>query len=182
MSGLKIRLATPDDTALILSFIHELAAFERAPDQVKATEEDLRRDGFGETPRFRCHLAEVDDVPAGFALYCYNYSTWEGRAGIHLEDLYVREAFRRGGVGKALLLSVVKTALQDGCTRLNWNVLHWNQPAIDFYQGLAAVILDEWRICRLTESSMQALADRSDLSFDLLERSELAYGRSIEML
>lgn len=161
MSQQKIRPATREDVPLILSLIHELAVFERAPDQVKATEADLLRDGFGETPRFRCQIAEIDGEPAGFALYCYDYSTWEGKAGIHLEDLYVREGFRGNGIGKSLLLALVKSALAEDCTRLNWNVLTWNQSAIDFYRGLGAMVLDEWNSCRLTQPAMQALVELS---------------------
>ena len=158
MPSLNIRAAVACDVPLILMFIHELAAYERAPEAVKATESDLLRDGFGEVPRFRCLIVESEHSPAGFALFFYNYSTWEGNAGIYLEDLFVRESFRGQGIGKALLLAVVKIAVAEGCSRLDWNVLKWNQSAIDFYQRLGAGILEDWSPCRLTRESMGKLS------------------------
>jgi GNAT superfamily N-acetyltransferase len=154
-----IRAATPDDVPLILDLIRALAAYERAPDAVKTTEADLLRDGFGEHPRFECLIAELaGGEPAGFALYFYNYSTWRGRAGIHLEDLFVLPRHRGQGLGKALLARVAARAAEQGCVRLQWDVLDWNQTAIDFYQGLGAHFLSEWRIMRVNDEAIHSLA------------------------
>ena len=154
-----IRLATSADVPLILDLIRGLAAYEREPDAVKTTEADLLRDGFGERPCFECLIAVTDKgEAAGFALYFYNYSTWRGRSGIHLEDLFVRPQFRGCGIGKALLARVAARAAEQGCVRLQWDVLAWNQPAIDFYQELGAQFLDEWRIMRVNDQAIGALA------------------------
>jgi GNAT superfamily N-acetyltransferase len=158
-----IRAATPADIPAILDLIRALATYERAPDAVKTTEADLRRDGFGEQPCFECLIAENGDgeergQPAGFALYFYNYSTWRGRSGIHLEDLFVLPRFRGQGIGKALLARVAARAAERGCPRLQWDVLAWNQTAIDFYQGLGAQFLDEWRIMRVNDEGIRSLA------------------------
>ncbi len=155
---ISIRAATPADIPLILDLIRALAAYEREPDAVKTTPADLLRDGFGEPPRFECLIAESEGKPAGFALYFYNYSTWRGRSGIHLEDLFVLPHFRGHGIGKALLARVAARAVEQGCVRLQWDVLDWNQTAIDFYQGLGAQFLDEWRIMRVNDEHIAALA------------------------
>jgi GNAT superfamily N-acetyltransferase len=155
-----IRPASRADIPLILSLIRALALYERDPDAVKTTEEDLMRDGFGENPCFECLIAESDEgEAAGFALYFYNYSTWRGRQGIHLEDLFVLPEFRGRGIGKALLAKVAARAAEQGCVRLQWDVLEWNQTAIDFYQGLGAQFLDEWRIMRVNDGGIRALAN-----------------------
>ena len=158
-----IRAATPADIPAILDLIRALATYEREPDAVKTTEADLLRDGFGEQPCFECLIAENGDgeergQPAGFALYFYNYSTWRGRSGIHLEDLFVLPRFRGQGIGKALLARVAARAAEQGCPRLQWDVLAWNQTAIDFYQGLGAQFLDEWRIMRVNDEGIRSLA------------------------
>ena len=154
-----IRSATPADIPLILDLIRALATYERAPDAVEATPADLLRDGFGEQPRFECLIAETAaGEAAGFALYFYNYSTWRGRSGIHLEDLFVLPQFRGYGIGKALLAKVAARAAEQGCVRLQWDVLEWNQTAIDFYQGLGAQFLDEWRIMRVNDQAIGSLA------------------------
>jgi GNAT superfamily N-acetyltransferase len=154
-----IRKATPADIPLILDLIRALATYEREPDAVKTTADDLMRDGFGEKPWFECLIAETSDgEAAGFALYFYNYSTWRGRIGIHLEDLFVLPRFRGLGLGKALLARVAARAVEQGCVRLQWDVLEWNQTAIDFYQGLGAKFLDEWRIMRVNDEAIQSLA------------------------
>jgi GNAT superfamily N-acetyltransferase len=156
-----IRAATPADIPAILDLIRALATYERAPNAVKTTEADLLRDGFGEQPCFECLIAENDEghgQPAGFALYFYNYSTWRGRPGIHLEDLFVLPRFRGQGIGKALLARVAARAAERGCPRLQWDVLAWNQTAIDFYQSLGAQFLDEWRIMRVADEGIGALA------------------------
>jgi GNAT superfamily N-acetyltransferase len=159
---LKIRPAIPPDIPQILTFIRELAIYEREPDAVLATEADLLRDGFGPTPRFQCVIAELEQdgqtVPAGFALYFTSYSTWLGHHGIRLEDLYVTPAKRGQGIGKALLAHLARIAVDQGCPRLEWDVLAWNAPAIAVYEKAGARILTEWRIMRLTGEPLQTLA------------------------
>src|SRR5438105_9252564 len=157
---LSIRPATKADVPLILQFIRELAEYERESDKAIATSEDLIRDGFtaGIAPKFRVVIAEWDDQPAGFALFFYNYSTWWGRAGIHLEDLFVRPAFRGKGIGKALLVHLAQIAVQENCRRLEWQVLDWNTPAIDFYVSLGAQHMKEWFNMRVSDDALHALA------------------------
>ncbi len=154
----QIRPATPADIPRILTFIRELALYEREPDAVLANEADLLRDGFGPTPRFRCILAEHDQTPAGFALFFTSYSTWRGHHGIRLEDLYVTPAHRGLGVGKALLAHIAQIAVDEGCPRLEWDVLNWNEPAIGFYKSLGAFPLTEWTIMRLADEPLNSLA------------------------
>ncbi len=153
-----IRTAIPADVPQILAFIRALAAYERAPDAAMATEADLLRDGFGPHPFFQCLIASRDGQPAGFALYFFNYSTWAGRPGIFIEDLFVLEEFRGLGIGKALLQSVAAIAVQQGCERLAWMVLDWNAPAIEFYRAMGAGFLDEWRTMRVTGEALIRLA------------------------
>jgi GNAT superfamily N-acetyltransferase len=153
-----IRKATASDVPSILSFIRALAAFERAPDEVTATEEDLLRDGFGPLPIYWCLIAEHEGRPAGFAFYFYNYSTWKGRPGIYLEDIFVYPEFRGRGIGKALLKEVAADALGRGCGRMQWEVLDWNTPAIDFYRAMGAEFLDEWRNVRMEGGALERLA------------------------
>jgi GNAT superfamily N-acetyltransferase len=154
-----IRPATPDDVPVILRFIRELAEYEREPHAVRAKEADLLRDGFGETPRFRCVIAEVDVLPVGFALFFTTYSTWRGHHGIRLEDIYVTPAMRGHGIGKALLAHVAGIAVAEGCPRLEWDVLVWNAPAIGFYERMGARMLTEWRIMRLADMELRRLAE-----------------------
>ena len=154
-----IRPATPADVPTVLRFIRELALYEREPDAVLATEADLLRDGFGPTPRFRCVLADHENTPAGFALFFTSYSTWRGHHGIRLEDLYVSPAHRGQGIGKALLQHLAQVAIAEGCPRLEWDVLAWNQPAIDFYHSQGAIMLTEWRIMRVAGEALQRLAE-----------------------
>ena len=153
-----IRPATVEDVPQILALIRELAAYERDPLAVEATEADLLREGFGPSPRFFTLMAEVSGEIAGFALYFFNFSTWKGRSGIHLEDLFVRPQFRGLGIGKKLLSSVAEAAVANGCGRLQRDVLDWNQAAIDFYQGLGAKFLNEWRIMRVSDEALASLA------------------------
>jgi GNAT superfamily N-acetyltransferase len=153
-----IRTAIPSDLPQILAFIRALAAYEREPDAVQATEEDLLRDGFGPHPFFACLIAEHEGRPAGFALYFFNYSTWVGRPGIYLEDLFVFPELRGLGIGKALLQRVAAIALERGCRRLQWAVLDWNTPAIDFYRAMGGEFTDEWRNVRLSGDALQRLA------------------------
>jgi len=161
MPELNIRPATPDDVPQILAFIRELAEYEREPDAVLATEADLHRDGFTEPRRFHCLMAEYDGAPAGFALYFYSYSTWAGHAGIYLEDLFVRPIFRGKSIGKSLLSSVAAIAVAEGCPRLEWSVLDWNQPSIDFYHQMGAVMKSEWKGMRVSGDALPALAQSS---------------------
>ena len=154
-----IRTATPADVPQILAFIRALAVFEREPKAVTATEEGLLEHGFGANPFYSCLIAENDNVPAGFALYFFNYSTWMGRPGLYLEDLFVEPEFRGLGIGKALLQRVAAIAVEKNCPRLQWEVLDWNTPAIEFYRAMGAEFLDEWRNVRLTGEALKRLAD-----------------------
>ena len=145
--ALQIRLATVDDTPLILDFIRGLAEYERMLDQVEATEERLRASLFpidGRAPDAHCVIGSVDGVPAGFALYFFNYSTFLARPGLYLEDLFVKPEFRGAGLGKALLLHLAALAHDRGCGRMEWAVLDWNEPAIGFYQSLGARPVEGW--------------------------------------
>lgn len=154
-----VRAAKPSDVPQILAFIRGLAEYERAPNEVEATEEGLLQDGFGPNPFYFCLIAEQDGVPAGFALFFFNYSTWKGRPGIYLEDLYVEPRFRGLGIGKALLQRVAAFAVEKGCRRLEWAVLDWNTPAIEFYRAMGAEFLDEWRMVRVTGDALPRLAE-----------------------
>src|ERR1035438_1564877 len=153
-----IRPATAADVPQVLAFIRALAAFERAPEAAIVTEADLLRDGFGSNPFYSCLIAELDGKPAGFALYFFNYSTWTGRPGLYLEDLFVQPNFRGLGIGKVLLKAVAAVAVEKNCPRLQWEVLDWNTPAIDFYRAMGAEFLDEWRNVRVSGEALQLLA------------------------
>jgi len=154
---LNIRRATIDDIPLILEFIRELAEYERAPEEAVATAEDLRRDGFSGEPRFHVEIAEWESEPAGFALWFFNYSTWMGKPGLYLEDLFVRPRFRKNGIGRALLTHLATVALEKGCGRYQWQVLDWNTPAINFYESLGAKVLKEWLTMRVTGEALSKL-------------------------
>lgn len=158
---LSIRAAAPNDVALILQFIRELAEYEKAPEEAVATPEDILRDGFSGQPKFRCVIAECDGQPAGFALFFTNYSTWRGRPGICLEDVFVRPAFRKRGIGKALLAHLAQTAVREGCARFEWQVLDWNTPAIEFYLSLGAEVMSEWRTMRVSGTALEKLAKQA---------------------
>ncbi len=153
-----IRPATAEDVLQILAFIRALAAYEREPDAVMATEADLLRDGFGPNPFYFCLIAEHDGRPAGFAFYFFNYSTWVGRPGLYLEDLFVEPEFRGLGIGKALLERVAAIAVANNCPRMQWEVLDWNTPAIDFYRAMGAEFLDAWRNVRVSGNALLRLA------------------------
>jgi GNAT superfamily N-acetyltransferase len=153
-----IRIATEADVSTILNFIRALAAYERAPDAVTATEADLREHGFGANPYFQCQIAEEDGRPAGFAFYFFDYSTWMGRPGIYLEDIFVHPEFRGRGIGKALLQRVAAVAVEKGCARLKWEVLDWNTPAIEFYEAQGAKLMEEWWSMRVTGEELARLA------------------------
>src|SRR3954469_23250583 len=153
-----LRSATAADVPLILELIRSLAEYEKLAHEVVATEETLRRTLFGPTPAAQVVIAEVDARPAGFALYFFNYSTFLAKPGLYLEDLFVKPEFRGAGTGKALLLHLAKLANARGCGRMEWSVLDWNQPAIDFYEALGARRMKEWQICRLTGAALQQYA------------------------
>lgn len=159
---LHIRPATRDDVPLILSLIRELAAYERAPEDAKATAEDIERnlfgEGFGRGPVAECLIGMVDDVPQGFAVFFANFSTWIGRSGIYLEDLFVRPEARGAGLGKALLRAIAAIAVERRCGRIEWSVLDWNTPAIGFYKSLGAVAMDEWTVYRVSGEAIERLA------------------------
>ena len=158
-----IRPATAADVPLIFTLVRGLAEYEREPHSVQITEEQLLRDGFGPQPYYECLIAEEDGRPAGFALYFPIYSTWQGPS-LHLEDLFVLPEFRGKGIGKTLLNQVAAAAVKRGCARLQWDVLDWNQPAIDFYHSIGAVMLPDWRRMRMTGDSLQALAAPNEVS------------------
>jgi GNAT superfamily N-acetyltransferase len=153
-----IRVAHPADVPLIVQFIRELAEYERLLDHVEATEDDLRRDLFGENPRAFCEIAELDGAPVGFALWFYNYSTFKGRAGIYVEDLFVRPEARGVGAGKALLRRLAQRCVEADLGRLEWAVLDWNAPSIAFYDSLGAAAMNDWIVRRLTGDKLKALA------------------------
>lgn len=153
----QIRPARPDDAAAILSLIHELAVFEREPDAVKNTQEQLTTHLFGPDPQVYAHVVEEDGTVLGFALWFLTYSTWEGTHGIHLEDLYVSETRRGAGHGKALLSTLARLAVQRGYKRVEWSVLDWNAPAIGFYDSLGAGTMDGWSVRRLEGAALAEL-------------------------
>lgn len=161
MPTVAIRPAVEADAGLILRFVKELAEFEREPHAVKATAEDFRRDGWGPNPVFEALIAELDGTPVGFALTFRNYSTWEGRHGLFVEDLYVTPEARRHGVGKRLLAEVARRAVAAGCRRVDLNVLDWN-PARGFYEAIGIRHLEEWLPYRLTGADLSALAAKAD--------------------
>lgn len=154
-----IRPASAADVRAILSLITELAIYEREPDAVVATEEDLLREGFGEGERsFRALVAEVDGVIAGFALYFFSFSTWRGRRCLYLEDLFVRPSRRGTGIGLGLMRELAREATRLGCARFTWQVLDWNEPAIAFYEKLGASVQREWLTVRIEGEALERLA------------------------
>lgn len=152
-----IRSALPTDTALILQFIRDLAEYEKLLHEAQASEADLARELFGEAPKVFCELAFLDDQPAGFALWYYTFSTFQGRHGIWLEDLFVSPALRGSGIGKALLANLAQRCVRQGLGRFEWAVLDWNQPSIDFYTAQGAVFMDAWRRCRVSGDALTRL-------------------------
>jgi GNAT superfamily N-acetyltransferase len=154
---LTLRDPTPDDVPEILSLIRELATYERDPDAVATTEADLLRDGFGGDPRFHVVIAEWNGAVAGMAFWFLNYSTWRGKPGIYLEDIFVRQAFRRRGIGRALILRLGAIARERSYDRLVLQVLDWNQPAIEFYRSLGAKTMGEWITMRFDEGGIAGL-------------------------
>jgi GNAT superfamily N-acetyltransferase len=149
-----IRKATKNDMPSVLELIQELATFEKEPDAVVVTVEDLIRDGFSENPLFHCFVAEVDNEIIGMALYYYRFSTWKGKT-IHLEDLIVKESKRGRGAGFALYKEIIKNGKAENVRRIEWNVLDWNTPAIDFYEKSGAKVLGDWRVVQMHEEGIK---------------------------
>lgn len=157
---LVIRKASREDAPTILALVRELAAYEREPGAVVATEADFLRDGFGEAPAFRVLVAEEDARVVGFAFYFFSYSTWVGRRCLYLEDLFVQPAHRGRGAGIALMRELAREALAQDCRRFVWQVLDWNEPAIAFYERLGAKVMREWLSVRLEGEALASLAAR----------------------
>ena len=155
----EIRDATIADIPIILQLICDLATYERAPNDVVATKEGLHEVLFGAEPAAKVVIAFENTEPVGFAVYFFNFSTWLGRPGLYLEDLFVKPEMRGRGYGRALLVHLAKIARDHNCGRMEWAVLTWNEPAIQFYKKLAAVSLDEWRVFRLTSDGIGRLAE-----------------------
>jgi len=162
ITDFQIRPARVQDVPIILQLIRDLATYERAPDEVTATEEQLVSVLFGERPAAEVLLAFEEESPAGFAVYFYNFSTWLGRPGLYLEDLFVKPEKRGKGYGRALLVELAKIARDRGCGRMEWAVLDWNEPAIKFYQALGATPMHEWTVFRLTRDEIAKLAEAAD--------------------
>lgn len=154
---LTIRRARPGDESLLLELIHELAVYEKAPAEAVATPELIHQALFGDHPTAEAVIAEWQEKSAGFALFFQNFSTWLGKPGLYLEDLFVRESVRGKGIGKALLLHLAGIARERGCGRMEWSVLDWNTPAIDFYKALGAKPQSEWTVYRLDERALGKL-------------------------
>jgi GNAT superfamily N-acetyltransferase len=157
-----IRPASREDVGQILAFIRELADYEKLAHEAVADEAGLAAQLFGPTPRAEVLIAEVDGLAAGFALFFHNFSTFVGKPGLYLEDLFVRPAFRGFGLGKQLMVRLAKIAVDRDCGRFEWSVLDWNQPAIDFYRSLGAVGMDEWTVQRVAGDALHALAAQAD--------------------
>jgi GNAT superfamily N-acetyltransferase len=156
-SGIRIRAATAADSQVVYSFIRDLAEYERLLDDVDATPASIDAALFGASPRAFCDIAEWNGAPAGFALWFYNFSTFRGRHGIYLEDLFVRPQFRGHGIGKELVLNLARRAVRENCARVEWSVLDWNEPSIKFYEALGAIPMEEWTIYRLTGEALKKL-------------------------
>ena len=161
MPDIHIRPAVAADTALILRFITELAIYEKAEHEVAASEDDIRRTLFDPQGPARSLICSVDGVDAGFAVYFFNYSTWQGKKGLYLEDLYLTPAHRNVGAGKALLQHLAQIAAREGCGRFEWSVLDWNEPALQFYRSIGAWPMDEWTRYRLAGGALEKFAGTS---------------------
>jgi GNAT superfamily N-acetyltransferase len=158
--GLTIRDAAPPDAPLILQLINELADYEKLRHESVATVADLERELFGAAPKVFCQIAEWDSRPAGFALWFYTFSTFIGRHGIWLEDLFVRPDVRGHGIGKGLLVDLAQRCVRENLGRFEWAVLDWNQPSIEFYLSQGAVFMDDWRRCRVTGKALRTLGGK----------------------
>jgi len=155
---MEIRFATQEDAPVIVDLIKGLAEYEKLSHEVIVTEEKIKATLFGEKKFAECLIAEVEQKSVGFALFFHNYSTFLGKPGVYLEDLFVKPEFRKLGVGQALLRRLAQIAIQRNCARLEWSVLDWNKPAIDFYMNLGARPMSEWTVFRMTEMEMQTFA------------------------
>jgi len=159
--SIRIASARPDQIGLIYSLIRELADYEKLLHEVEATEAGIAAALFCDNPRLFCEIAEWNGEPVGFTVWFLNFSTFSGRHGIYLEDLFVRPAYRGKGIGKALLADLARICVKNGWSRLQWSVLDWNAPSIAFYKSLGAVLMDEWTVCRLNGPALAALAERA---------------------
>ena len=156
--SLSIRPARPGEASLVFQFVRQLAEYEKLEHEVEATEAMIDAALFGEQPRVFCDIAEWDGEPVGFAVWFLNFSTFSGRPGIYLEDIFVRPAFRGRGVGKALMVHLARKCVENGWARLQWSVLDWNTPSIEFYKSLGGVLLDEWTVVRVSGDALTRLA------------------------
>jgi len=156
--SLAIRPARPGEASLVFQFVRELAEYEKLEHEVQATEAMIDAALFGEQPRVFCDIAEWSGEPVGFAVWFLNFSTFSGRPGIYLEDIFVRPAFRGRGVGKALMVHLARKCVENGWARLQWSVLDWNTPSIEFYKSLGGVLLDEWTVVRVSGDALTRLA------------------------
>jgi len=156
--GLSIHRARPEESSLIFSLLCELAEYEKLMHEVVATEAGIADALFGDKPILFCEIAEWEGNPAGFAIWFFNFPTFAGRPGIYLEDLFVRPAFRGNGIGKALLAHLAKLCVDNNWSRLQWTVLDWNTPSIEFYKSLGAVMMDEWKLARVNGAALAQLA------------------------
>ena len=170
--GIEIRRATPGDVPIILTFIHELATYEKLSDHVVATEDDMHVALFGEHPVVEAVIASKDDEPVGYALFFPTFSTFLGRPGMYLEDIYVRPTARGFGIGRKVLEYLARVTVQRGWGRLEWSVLDWNAPSIAFYRKMGATAMDEWTVFRLTGQALRTLA-LADSTIGRSEDSEL---------
>lgn len=157
-----IREARPEDGALIFALVRELAEYEKLAHEVDATEAVIAAALFGESPRLYCDIAEWDGQAAGFAVWFLNFSTFRGRHGIYLEDLFVRPSYRGRGIGKALMARLAQRCANEGYARFEWAVLEWNAPSIAFYESIGAQVLHEWKICRLSGKALARFAGREN--------------------
>ncbi|MEO6175526.1 MAG: GNAT family N-acetyltransferase [Flavobacterium circumlabens] len=156
---MNIRKGNPEDMESVLGLIQELAIFEKEPDAVVITVDDLLRDGFGENPLFHVFVAEEEEEIVGIALYYYRYSTWKGKT-IHLEDLIVKDKMRGSGVGSALYAEIMKQGKKDNVRRIEWNVLAWNTPAVKFYENSGARILEDWQVVQMDEAGINSFLEK----------------------
>ncbi|HZL63274.1 MAG TPA: GNAT family N-acetyltransferase [Pseudolabrys sp.] len=157
--NLAIRAAVPADAALIFALVRELADYEKLSGEMDATPEAIAAALFAREPRLFCDIAEWNGEPAGFSVWFLNFSTFRGRQGIYVEDLFVQPAFRKRGIGKALMARLARRCVDEGWARFEWAVLDWNVPSIEFYRSIGAQVMDEWRICRLSGEALQAFAN-----------------------
>ena len=169
----EVRPASVDDIHLILRFIKDLAAYERAEHEVVATEASLRTSLFGQDARAHALVCRVAGVDAGFAVYFFNYSTWQGRPGLYLEDLYLTPAHRNAGAGKKMLQQLARIAVEKGCGRFEWSVLDWNEPAIAFYKSIGAVPMDEWIRYRLAGEALAKFAEPQEVAISVPGKRQL---------